>query len=55
MQLQKQLSQKRGSKIYYKYVLVIPNELIEKSELKEGDELEGEASKHQLTLKKSLK
>jgi len=55
MQLQKQLSQKRGNKIYYKHVLVIPNEIVEKAELKEGDELEAEASKHHISIKKSLK
>ena len=51
MKLQKQKSDyKRG---YSKYVIVIPDELIEKAELKEGDELEGYAEKHKLTIKKS--
>lgn len=52
MQLQKQLGKKVGGKIYPKYVVVIPPELIEKAELKEGDKLEGEASKHHISLKK---
>ena len=55
MKLQKQLSKKYGNKKYYRYSIAIPNELIEKSELKEGDELDADASKHQITLKKSLK
>lgn len=55
MQLQKQVGKKVGSKIYPKYVIVIPPEMIEKSELKVGDKLEGEASKHQIVLKKLLK
>ena len=54
MKIQKQLSDKRGNKIYHKYVVVIPNELVEKAELKEGDELEGEAGKHHIILKKRL-
>lgn len=54
MKLQKQLSKKRGNKIYHKYVLNLPSELVEKAELKEGDELDGEASKHHLILKKRL-
>ena len=50
MKLQKQKSDyKRG---YSKYVVVIPEELIKKSELKESDELIGEADKHKIILKK---
>jgi len=50
MKLQKQKSDyKRG---YSKYVLVIPDDLIKKSELKESDELVGEADKHKIILKK---
>ena len=54
MKLQKQLSKKRDNKIYHKYVVVIPNDLIEKSELKEGDDLEVEASKYHISLKKRV-
>ena len=50
MKLQKQKTDyKRG---YSKYVIVIPDELVKKAELKEGDELEGEADKHKLILRK---
>lgn len=52
MKIQKQLSKKRGSKIYHKYVVVIPPEVIEKAGLKEGDELSAEASKNKIVLKK---
>ena len=52
MKIQKQLSKKRGDKIYYKYMLNIPPKLIEESGFKEGDELEGEAKKGEVRLKK---
>ena len=52
MKLQKQLSKKYGNKKYYRYSIVLPSELVKKAELKEGDELEGEASKHNISLKK---
>ncbi len=55
MKLQKQSSKKKGEKDYPKYVVVIPEELVEKSELKVGDELVGEAEKHKLILKKAEK
>ncbi|MEK6855942.1 MAG: AbrB/MazE/SpoVT family DNA-binding domain-containing protein [Nanoarchaeota archaeon] len=35
-----------------KYVIVIPNELIESADFKEGDELEGESTKGEIRLKK---
>ena len=53
MKLQKQLSKKYGGKIYYRYSIVIPSEIVEKAELKEGDDLIGEATKHHISLKKS--
>ncbi|MBS3140843.1 AbrB/MazE/SpoVT family DNA-binding domain-containing protein [Candidatus Woesearchaeota archaeon] len=50
MKLQKQKTDyKRG---YSKYVIVIPKDLIKKSELKESDELIGEAEKHKIIFKK---
>ena len=52
MKLQKQLSKKYGDKKYYRYTVVIPNELVEKAELKEGDELDADVSKHHISLKK---
>ena len=52
MKLQRQLSKKRGSKIYHKYVIVIPEDIIGKSEFKEGDELEVEVKNGEIRLKK---
>ena len=53
MRLQKQLSQRRGAKIYHKYLLVIPNEAIEKLGWGEGQELNYEVRGRSLTLKPS--
>jgi len=52
MKIQKQLSKKRGDKIYYKYMLNIPLEEMEKAELKEGQELEAESKKGEIKLRK---
>jgi len=52
MKLQKQLSNKRGDKTYYKYVLVIPNDIVKEAGFKEGEELEAEARKGEIKLKK---
>ncbi len=52
MKIQKQLSDKRGDKIYYKFVIVLPEDLVKESELKENDELVGEAEKHRIIIKK---
>ncbi len=51
MRLQKQLSVKRGSKVYYKYLLVIPNELVEKLGWLESQELSSETRGRTLILK----
>jgi len=55
MKIQKQLSKKRGNKVYHKYILNLPSELLEKSGFKEGDELEAEAKKGEIKLKKKEK
>lgn len=39
MKVQKQLSKKRDNKIYYKYVVNIPEKELKKANIKEGDEL----------------
>ncbi len=52
MKVQRQFVNKRGDKSYHKYVVVIPPEVIEKSKLKEGDELEAEAEKNKIVLRK---
>ena len=50
MKLQKHYTRKDNK--YPKYEVVIPKELIEKSGFKEGDELEAEARKGEINLKK---
>lgn len=52
MKIQKQLSKKRDKKEYYRYVVNIPSELMDESGFKEGDELEAEAKKGEIKLKK---
>ena len=52
MKIQKQLSKKRGNKIYHKYILNIPSELLQESGFKEGDELEAEVKKGEIRLKR---
>lgn len=52
MKIQKHLSKKRGNKIYHKYVIVIPEETLNESGFKEGDELHAEAKKGEIKLRK---
>ncbi len=52
MKLQKHSSKKKGEKDYPKYVVVIPKDVIEKSGFKEGDELEAEAKKGEVRLRR---
>jgi len=50
MKLQKRFLRKHNNKDYFKFMVNIPPELIEKADLKEGDELQGEAEKDQIKL-----
>ena len=50
MKLQKQLTEKRGDKIYHKYVVVIPPEAVEDAGFKEGDELVANVKKGSINL-----
>ncbi|MDP2925208.1 MAG: hypothetical protein Q8N99_02435 [Nanoarchaeota archaeon] len=52
MKLQKQLSKKRGDKIYHKYVIVIPEDKIKEAGFREGEELEAGAKKGEIRLRK---
>ena len=52
MKLQKQLSKKRGEKKYYRYTINLSEDFIEESGFKEGDELEAEAKKGEIKLRK---
>lgn len=40
MRLQKQLSKRTKDKDYHRFVIAVPNDIIEQSGLKEGDSLE---------------
>ena len=56
MKLQKHLSRKaKNGEDYYKYEVILTKELVKKSGFKEGDELEGEAKKGEVKLKKTEK
>jgi len=52
MKIQRQLSKKRGDKEYYRYVIVLPDDILKKAGLKKGDELEAEAKKGEVRLRK---
>lgn len=52
MKLQKRLSRKYKGKNYYKFQINIPEDYINKSSLKEGDELKVESKKNKLILEK---
>lgn len=52
MKLQKHLTDKKGEKSYYKYVIVVPPEVIEEAGFKEGYSLEAESKKGEIKLKK---
>jgi formylmethanofuran dehydrogenase subunit D len=53
MKIQKQLSRKgKENKDYYKYVIILPEELLKESGFKEGDEIKGEAKKGEIRLRK---
>jgi len=52
MKIQKQLSKQRGDKKYYRYAVNIPEESIKEAGFKEGDELEAEAKKGEIRLRK---
>ncbi len=53
MKLQKRLSRTYKDKEYYKYVIVIPNKEIKKSEFKAGDKLDIETKKGEIKIKKT--
>lgn len=51
MQIQKQLGKKVGNKIYPKYVVVIPEKVIQDAGFKPGEKLEAEAKKGEIKLR----
>ncbi len=52
MKLQKQSVGKIGDREYHKYVIIVPNEDIEKAGFKEGEELVAESKKGEIKLKR---
>jgi len=55
MKVQKQLSKKVGKKIYHKYVVVLPENLIKKASFRIGKELRAEARRGLISLKPKMK
>jgi antitoxin component of MazEF toxin-antitoxin module len=52
MRLQKHLSRKYGNTTYYKYVIVVPSNLIEKLEWKDEQEIKGTIKNKKLVIEK---
>ena len=52
MKLQKRLSREYKGKKYHKYILTIPESNVEKSEFKEGDELQLISKKGEIQIRK---
>ena len=52
MKLQKHLTDKRGDKTYYKYVVVLKEKDVQEAGFREGEELDAEAKKGEIKLKK---
>ena len=50
--LQKQISRKVGKKEYSKYVVVIPEEIVKETGLKEGEELLIKSNKEKIIIEK---
>ncbi len=52
MKIDKVKSREYNGKSYYKYRIIIPEKIMNESGFKEGDELEAEAKKGEIKLKK---
>jgi len=52
MRLQKQLSKIVGKKRYYKYVIVLPSNILKKLGFKAGDELKADVKENKLVIRK---
>ncbi|MFC1685598.1 hypothetical protein ACFLZZ_01090 [Nanoarchaeota archaeon] len=52
MKLQKRFLREVNGKKYFKWIVNLPPESIEKAQLKEGDELEAETKKGEIRLRK---
>lgn len=51
MKLQKRLSRKYKDKIYYKYIINLPEEDIKKAKFEEGDELISDVREKEIRIK----
>ena len=54
MKLQKRFLREVNKKKYYKFMINIPPEIIEKAKLKEGDELEARVKGEEVRLRRKL-
>jgi len=52
MKILKEKSREYNGKPYFKFKINLPEEILRKAELKEGDELKAEAKKENIILKK---
>jgi bifunctional DNA-binding transcriptional regulator/antitoxin component of YhaV-PrlF toxin-antitoxin module len=52
MKILKEKSREYNGKAYYKYKINIPEEILKKSGLKEGDELQAEAKKGEIRVRR---
>ena len=50
MKIQKQVSDRRGDKVYHKYVVVLPGEAVKDAGFKEGDEVVAKVKKGEVRL-----
>lgn len=53
MKLQAQATKKKGEKPYPKYAVVLPRQAVEKAGFEKGDELEADARKGEITLRRT--
>ncbi len=52
MKIQKQLSKKRGDKVYHKYVVVLPEQALKDANFKPGDNLKAVVKKGEIKLRR---
>ena len=53
MKLQAQATKKKGEKPYPKYAVVLPRQAVEKAGFEKGDELEADACKGEITIRRA--
>lgn len=55
MKIQKHISDKRGNKVYYKYVIVLPSKIIKKLGFKAGNELKTDVKDGKLVVSRVIR